>query len=223
MKKFLFSIDGLDASGKLTQTRLAEEFLTVSGVPCRTVSFPTYDSRSSALVNMYLSGEFGSSPDSVNAYAASSFFALDRYASFMTDWKADYDRGTVILANRYTTANAVHQLSKLPRERWEDFLDWLYGYEYGLLGLPKPDAVIFLKMPPELSAKMIGKRCEETGAKRDIHESDLTHLERSAAAADYAAAHGGWITVDCAPGGAYRTREDIASEIAAALSGLVLR
>ena len=151
MKKgLLICIEGLDASGKDTQTHLAASYLESRGLPFRTLSFPTYDERTSALVRMYLNGEFGADPRTVNAYAASSFFALDRYASYMTDWKNDCARGAVILANRYTTSNAVHQLSKLPEPEWEPFLNWLYGYEYGLLGIPKPDLVLFLRVPPAL-------------------------------------------------------------------------
>ena len=160
------------------------------------------------------------SPDgtaaAVNAYAASSFFALDRYASYMTDWKNDCARGAVILANRYTTSNAVHQLSKLPESEWEPFLDWLYGYEYGLLGIPKPDLVLFLRVPPALSYRMAERRSAETGAAKDIHESDLRHLEASAHAAQYVAGRDGWVTVECAAGERYRTREDIAANAACA-------
>ena len=165
------------------------------------------------------------SPDgtaaAVNAYAASSFFALDRYASYMTDWKNDCARGAVILANRYTTSNAVHQLSKLPEPEWEPFLNWLYGYEYGLLGIPKPDLVLFLRVPPALSYRMAERRSAETGAAKDIHESDLRHLEASAHAAQYVAGRDGWVTVECAAGERYRTREDIAAEIRGHIEALL--
>ena len=170
---------------------------------------------------MYLNGEFGADPRAVNAYAASSFFALDRYASYMTDWKNDCARGAVILANRYTTSNAVHQLSKLPESEWEPFLDWLYGYEYGLLGIPKPDLVLFLRVPPALSYRMAERRSAETGAAKDIHESDLRHLEASAHAAQYVAGRDGWVTVECAAGERYRTREDIAAEIRGHIEALL--
>lgn len=149
MKKgMLITFEGLDAAGKDTQTKLAAAYLEKRNLPYRLLSFPTYDGRMSALVQMYLRGEFGSDPKAVNAYAASSFFAMDRYASYMTDWKKDYERGAVLLANRYTTSNAIHQLSKLPEAEWEGFLNWLYDYEYGLLGIPKPDRVLFLRVPP---------------------------------------------------------------------------
>ena len=173
MKKgLLICIEGLDASGKDTQTHLAASYLESRGLPFRTLSFPTYDERTSALVRMYLNGEFGADPRAVNAYAASSFFALDRYASYMTDWKNDCARGAVILANRYTTSNAVHQLSKLPEPEWEPFLNWLYGYEYGLLGIPKPDLVLCLDMPVEMSEALMRKRESDTGTKADIQERD---------------------------------------------------
>lgn len=222
MKKgMLITFEGLDAAGKDTQTKLAAAYLEKRNLPYRLLSFPTYDGRMSALVQMYLRGEFGSDPKAVNAYAASSFFAMDRYASYMTDWKKDYERGAVLLANRYTTSNAIHQLSKLPEAEWEGFLNWLYDYEYGLLGIPKPDRVLFLRVPPALSFRMAEKRCAETGAAKDIHESDLRHLETSAKAAQYVAERDGWITVDCVAGEVYRTREDIAAELAAYIRELL--
>ena len=127
-KGILIALDGLDGSGKETQTRLLEEALKAKGIPCRSISFPTYDDQMSAAVKLYLGGAFGNDPHAVNGYAASVFYGVDRYCSFMLDWKKDYEAGTVILANRYTTANAVHQLPKLPEEEYDSFLKWLFIY-----------------------------------------------------------------------------------------------
>ena len=221
MKKRLIAIDGLDASGKMTQTELLKERLASLGVPYRYLSFPTYDPDYSAHVNMYLKGRFGDDPEIVNPFAASSFFGADRYCSFMLDWKKDYENGSVILANRYTSANAVHQLSKLDESEYDSFLSWLIDYEYGKLGIPKPDAVVYLCVPPEVSQKMIQHRCDETGAEKDIHESNKKHLESSYRAALYSAEKLGWIKIDCSRDGELRTREEIHAEIVERLSDLI--
>jgi len=221
MKKRLIAIDGLDASGKMTQTELLKETLAELSLPYRYLSFPTYDSDYSAHVNMYLKGRFGDDPEAVNPFAASSFFGADRYCSYMLDWKKDYESGSIILANRYTSANAVHQLSKLKESEYESFLGWLTDYEYEKLGIPKPNAVVYLCVPPEVSQKMIQHRCDETGAEKDIHESNARHLENSYRAALYSAEKLGWIKIDCARDGELRTREEIHQEILQRLEFLI--
>jgi len=213
LNKCLIAVDGLDASGKKTQTELLASAFAAKGIPCRYISFPTYDKEYSALVNMYLQGRFGDDPQAVNPYAASVFFGADRYCSYMLDWKKDYDAGTVIIANRYTSANAVHQLSKMPRERYGAFLDWLTDNEYNRLGIPRPDAVVYLCLPPEQSMRLLEKRCAETGAKKDIHEKSGDHLENSYRAALFSAKKLGWIKIDCDKDGTIRPVEDIQNEI----------
>lgn len=213
MKKYLIAVDGLDASGKKTQTELLAKAFGERNVPYRCISFPTYDKDFSAGVNMYLSGRFGDDPSAVNPYAASSFYAADRYCSYMLDWKKDYDAGKVIIANRYTSANAVHQLSKLPEEKCGEFLDWLNDYEFAKMGIPRPDAVIYLCLPPELSVKLLNKRCEDTGAEKDIHEKNFSHLKNSYRAALYSSEKLGWIKIDCSDGEEIRTVESINKEI----------
>ena len=182
----LIAIDGLDASGKETQSLILKDNLEKMGNKTALLSFPTYDEKMSALVKMYLSGEFGTSPQDTNAYAASSFYAVDRYASYKKDWKTLYESERIIIANRYTTANAVHQLSKLPKCEWDNYLDWLWDFEYEKLQIPKPDVIIFLEMLPELSYRLIESRSVDTGRKKDIHELDNTFLENSYNAAMYA-------------------------------------
>ncbi len=221
MKKRLIAIDGLDASGKMTQTELLKDLLSDLGVPYRYLSFPTYDVDYSAHVNMYLKGRFGDDPEIVNPYAASSFFGADRYCSYLLDWKKDYESGSIILANRYTSANAVHQLSKLEPDKYDGFLEWLMDYEYNKLGIPKPDAVVYLCVPPEVSSKMIQHRCDETGAEKDIHENNKKHLENSYRAALYSAEKLGWIKIDCAQDGSLRPREDIHREIVERLKDII--
>ncbi len=221
MKKRLVAIDGLDASGKMTQTELLKELLEQKGIPYRYLSFPTYDPDYSALVNMYLQGRFGDDPNTVNPFAASAFFGADRYCSYMLDWKKDHESGAVILANRYTSANAVHQLSKLPVEEYDGFLQWLMDFEYNKLGVPKPDAVVYLCLPPHLSQKLIQVRCDETGAQKDIHEKNAEHLQNSYRAALYSTEKLGWIKVDCNHGEEIRTREDIHREIVEKLRHLI--
>ena len=211
----LIALDGLDGSGKETQTKLLLEELEKRNIPHRYLSFPTYDPEACAAVRMYLGGRFGEDPDAVNGFAASSFFAVDRYCSFQLDWKKDYEEGKVIVANRYTTANAVHQLSKLPPEQADAFLAWLYDYEFEKLGLPRPDLVFYLCLPPELSRSLIDRRARTTGRSEDIHEKSSQHLERSYRAALYSSEKLGWEKIDCADPvtGAMRSRESIHLEI----------
>ena len=205
----LIAIDGLDGSGKGTQAALLYERLCALGIPARLLSFPMYDSPSSAPVRMYLSGDFGSDPDAVNSYAASSFFAVDRFASFAADWKKDYEAGKVIIADRYTTANAIHQLTKLKPEKAEDFLAWLSDYEYGLLGIPAPDLTLFLEVPVEMSLSLIDVR----GEKKDIHENEA-HLRRAFDSAQLVSRLWGWEHILCTvPGGKMKSREEISEEI----------
>jgi dTMP kinase len=217
MGKFI-AIDGLDGSGKGTQSELLVERLRAEGKRVRVLSFPMYENESSVLVRMYLEGKLGDKPSDTNAYAASMFFGADRYVSYVTDWKKDIDdENTYVVANRYTTANAVHQLSKLPKEQWDSFLAWLWDYEFDKLCLPRPDAVLYLEIPPALSRRMIASRSAQTGRAQDIHEKDATHLDRSYEAALYASAHLGWNQIRCYEGDAMRSRQAIHDEICAIL------
>ena len=154
----LIIFEGLDGSGKGTQAALTAQKLRQRGVTLRQVTFPDYDSESSALVKMYLSGRFGQKPDDVNAYAASSFYAVDRFASYKTDWGAFYREGGLVLSDRYTTSNAVHQCSKLPPAQWDGFLNWLFDFEYKKIGIPEPDLVLYLAVDPEVSQKLLENR-----------------------------------------------------------------
>lgn len=209
----LIVLEGLDGSGKSTQLDRLFENLEKDGVNSKWVSFPNYDDDSSALVKMYLAGQFGKKPGDVNAYAASTFYAVDRYSSFKKDWGKHYNDGGVIVSGRYTTSNAIHQCSKLPESEWEDFLSWLYDFEYNKLGIPAPDKVIFLDMPTEISQKLMDKRYDANGGHKDIHESDLEYLENCRKAALFTAKFSGWTIISCGKDGDPRTIEDIAVEV----------
>lgn len=209
----LIVIEGLDGSGKATQAQRLSAALQERGARVREVSFPDYDSPSSALVKMYLGGEFGSHPEDVNAYAASSFYAVDRYASFKKDWQEDYAAG-VIIADRYTTSNAIHQCSKLDRSQWDAYLDWLFSFEYRLLGIPEPSLVVYLRVDPAVSQRLMKERYHGEDL-RDIHEKDLEYLRRCRAAAEYCAEKLGWRVVECCENDAMRSIEDIQAEIQA--------
>lgn len=211
----LLVLEGLDGSGKATQTGLLAGALEAQGRKVRRITFPDYDSDSSALVRMYLAGRFGDKPDDVNAYAASSFFAVDRYAGYKTDWGRFYEQGGILIADRYTTSNAVHQCSKLPPEQWDSFLDWLFGYEFGLLGLPAPDRVIYLQVDPAVSQRLMTGRYHGDESKKDVHEKDVEYLARSRQAAEYCAARLGWQTVHCTRAGQMRSIEEIHAEVLA--------
>lgn len=193
----LIVLEGLDGSGKGTQTALLAEALVKQGHALRQVTFPDYDSPSSALVQMYLKGEFGSNPEDVNAYAASAFYAVDRFASFRRDWKTDYDRGSVILCDRYTTSNMVYQMGKVPREEWDQYLCWMEDFEYGKLGLPRPDRVLYLDMPVEVSQKLLLQRYHGDSGKKDIHESHLEFLRSCGECARYAGEKLHWKVIPC--------------------------
>lgn len=209
----LIVIEGLDGSGKSTQLDLLPKRLQEHGIDCKTVSFPNYDSDSSALLKMYLNGQFGDKPSDVNAYAASVFYTVDRFASFKTDWGEYYNQGGTIIAGRYTTSNAVHQTGKLPREDWADFLDWLYEFEYQKIGIPKPDAVIFLDMPIEVSQKLMSGRYHGDESKKDIHEKDTEYLDNCRKAALFTAEYSDWQIIPCAKDESPRTIDEISDDI----------
>ena len=209
----LVVIEGLDGSGKSTQLELLPQNLAQKGVNCQTVSFPDYADPSSTLVKMYLAGEFGQNVGDVNAHAATLFYTVDRYASFRRHWQKAYEDGGLIIAGRYTTSNAVHQTAKLPPEEWKTYLDWLYDLEYQKIGIPKPDAVIFLDMPPEVSGKLLSVRYGGDEQKKDIHERDTAYLQNCRKAALFAAEHGNWQVISCAKDGEPRSIEEIGQDI----------
>lgn len=209
----LIVIEGLDGSGKSTQLDLLNENLAKRGIDTRSVSFPNYDNPSSTLVKMYLQGNFGKNPNDVNAFAASVFYTVDRYASFKSDWGEYYNNGGTVVAGRYTTSNAVHQASKLPECEWEAFLSWLYDFEYNKIGIPKPDKVIFLDMPIEVSQKLLSKRYKGDETKKDIHESDTEYLNNCRKAALFTAKYSNWEIIPCAANGEARSIEDIANDV----------
>jgi len=209
----LIVIEGLDGSGKSTQLELLTKRLAERSINVKKVSFPDYDNPSSTLVKMYLGGDFGKKAGDVNAYAASVFYTVDRYASFKQSWGEFYLDGGTIVSGRYTTSNAVHQTSKLPRENWEDFLDWLYDFEYEKIGIPKPDKVIFLDMPIEVSQKLLDGRYVGNGGKKDIHESDVEYLNRCREAARFTAEYSDWTVIPCAKEGNPRSIEEISDDI----------
>lgn len=223
MSKFIV-LEGLDGSGKGTQIELLKEYLTSLGKRVRVIDFPDYASDGSMLVRMYLDGKLGQSPADTNAYAASMFFAADRYVSYVTGWREDYLKDdTYIIANRYTTANAYHQLSKMPESDWDSFLNWLWDFEFGKLGLPSPDRVILLDMPESVSSALVRSRSAETGRKIDIHEKDEGYLLACRRAANYTAQKCGWTVIKCA--GENDTvpysREKIAHDIAESIDDLL--
>lgn len=217
----LIVFEGTDGSGKATQTRLLGERLAREGVDFRKLDFPRYGQPSCALVELYLGGAFGQRPEDVNAYAASSFYAVDRYASYKQDWGSYYEQGGLLLADRYTTSNAVHQTAKMPEAERPAFLEWLFHYEYELLGLPRPDLVFYLDLPPKVSAGLLRRREADTHTQADIHEKDRAYLARSRAAGLQAAAQCGWRVIRCDRAGAVRPAEEIHEEICGAVKALL--
>lgn len=209
----LIVLEGTDGSGKSTQFSLLTKRLASEGRAFQRLVFPQYSEESSALIRMYLGGEFGVSPSDVNAYAASAFYAVDRYASYKKVWGRWYEEGGLVVSDRYTTSNAVHQASKEPEEIQGDFLKWLYDFEYGKLGLPQPDLVLYLDVPTDFTAQMMRRRESDTHTHADIHEQDLTYLATCRRTGKAAAAYYGWTVISCVRDGVMRSIEDIHEEI----------
>ena len=212
----LYVIDGTDGSGKQTQFTKLQERLIKEGIDYKTVSFHNYDSTSSSLVKMYLSGEFGKNAKEISPYIASTFYAADRYATFQTGYKDYYENGGIILADRYTTANMVHQAGKIAdKEERKKFLDWVWDLEFNLYGLPIPTRVFFLNMPVEKSLELMKNRENKFthNAKKDIHESDKNHLIDAYNAACSVSKDYNWCEIKCVANDKIRTIEDIHEEI----------
>ena len=212
MKGKLIVFEGTDGSGKATQARMMARRLEAEGISFREIDFPRYGNPFAEPARLYLTGALGDHPGDVNAYAASTLFAVDRYASYKEDWGKDYEDGAIILANRYTTSNAVHQASKLAPEEQEAFVAWLFDLEYGKLGLPAPDLVIYLDMPTDVSEGMLRRREAATGTVADIHERDDDYLRQCRICAGKIAQAHGWQKISCACNGQPRTVEDIHEE-----------
>ncbi|MBQ7001375.1 MAG: deoxynucleoside kinase [Oscillospiraceae bacterium] len=209
----LIVIEGTDGSGKSTQFKLLTSRLEAENHHFQKLVFPQYAEPSSALIRMYLGGEFGTRPSDVNAYAASTFYAVDRYASYKKVWSDWYEQGGLIVSDRYTTSNAVHQASKEPVEKQPDFLKWLYDLEYDKLGLPKPDLVIYLDVPTDFTEAMMRRREADTNTHADIHEQDMAYLATCRRTGKAAAEFYGWTVIQCVKDGAMRSIEDIHEEI----------
>lgn len=212
----LIAIDGVDASGKQTQSKLLYEKLESTDPDTRLLSFPMYDNDSSVLVKMYLNGDFGKKPSDVNAYAASTFFAADRFATFRTNWGKDYNDGKIIVADRYVSSNMIHQAGKISDIAEKDkFLDWLDDLEYGIYSLPRPDLTIFLDMPVKFAMQLMANRNNKITGKeqRDIHESDERYLCESYENACYIAKKYNWISISCVLDGKIKSAGEINKEI----------
>lgn len=196
----LIIVEGLDGCGKSTQTALLEKYFEDNSVKFKKIKLPDYDSKSSTLVKMYLGGEFGKNADDVNAYAAGAFYAVDRFASYKLDWGKDYENGTLILADRYATSNSIYQMEKIDEDKWDEYLDWSADFEYNKIGIPKPDLVIFLDMPVDVSQKLMTSRYNGDEGKKDVHEANVDFLNNCRNSALYTAKKQGWAVVPCSDG-----------------------
>ena len=209
----LIVLEGIDGSGKSSQYRRICARMEKDGIDYNHIVFPRYDKESSALIRMYLSGQFGTHPDDVNAYTASTFYAVDRFASFREDWGKTYENGGLIISDRYTTSNAVHQGSKLSDEELPAYFQWLSDLEYGKMGLPKPDLVIYLDVDLETSLARMKRRQDKSNTKADIHEKDVDYLHRCLHTADMAAEYYGWTRIPFMKDGAERDVDEKIDEI----------
>jgi len=209
----LIVFEGTDGSGKSTQFARLCARMEAEGYAHRRLVFPQYQEESSALIRMYLRGEFGSSPSDVNPYAATAFYAVDRYASYKKSWEQDYQNGALFLADRYTTSNAVHQAAKLLGSARRDYITWLSDFEYSRMGLPKPNLVLYLDLPTEKALALIRQRAEQGGS-QDIHEMDATYLAACRSAALEVADAEGWQLIPCLnEAGELRSIEEIQESV----------
>ncbi|ACD51390.1 UNVERIFIED_ORG: thymidylate kinase [Clostridium botulinum] len=213
--KLIIIESGSDASGKATQAKKLYERLLEEGYNIKKITYPNYDSPACMPVKMYLSGEFGNKPEDVNAYVASTFFAIDRFASYNKEWKEFYDNGGIIISDRYTTSNMVHQAVKMDEEEKDKYLDWLYNLEFNLYKLPVPDCVMFLDVLPEISQKLMKDRNNKfTGEKeKDIHENNKDYLAKSYYNSLEIAERYNWDKIKCNDGDNLKTIEEIHEEI----------
>ena len=212
----LIAIEGTDSSGKQTQAELLYSRLKEMGRDVRLVSFPAYESDSSALVKMYLAGEFGTNPTDVNAYTASTFYAVDRFATYAKDWGKDYNNGTIIIADRYVPSNLIHQASKIDdAEEKKRFIAWLDELEYKHFTLPRPDVTLFLDMPTETAQRLMAERANkiDNSAKKDIHERNGEYLKKSYNNAKDKAKSLNWCIIPCTDNGEVRTIAEISDQI----------
>ncbi|OPY58655.1 MAG: Thymidylate kinase [Pelotomaculum sp. PtaU1.Bin035] len=215
MKGKLIVIEAGDGSGKETQAEKLYNRLKTEGCNVIKITFPNYKSESSALIKMYLDGEFGSDPDGVNPYVASTFYIVDRYASYKKDWEKFYENGGIIIADRYTTSNMIHQAVKISDEKEkEDYINWLLDFEFKVFQLPVPDCVIFLDMPPEYSRKLISGRVNKFGEKeKDIHERNYDYIVKTYNNACKIVEKNDWYKIECVTGGRLKDIDEIHEEI----------
>lgn len=221
MKGKLIVLEGIDGSGKETQSNLLEKKLKEKGREVMHISFPDYESPSSALVKMYLKGDFGKNPEDVNPYAASLFYAVDRFASYRMKWKDFYEKGGIVIADRYTTSNMVHQMTKYEDEvKRKDFLSWLEKTEYGELELPRPDLVILLDIPLAVSENLVKERAKKGGS-MDIHEQHLDYLRKCHDAYRQLVALYHWKRIPCTEEGRLRSIENIGKDVEKAVAAVM--
>lgn len=209
----LIVFEGADGAGKETQSQLLAKRLEQEGQRIQWLTFPDYSSEGSAPLRLYLNGKLGSHPGDVNAYAASTFFAVDRYISYRTSWIDTYGSDVLLIANRYTTSNMLFQAPKLPAGQREEYLNWLADLEYQKFGLPRPDLVFYLDLPAELSHELTAKRANAQGQTMDIHETDLDYQKQVIQTARELAGSQGWKTIPCSQNGSLRSRDEIAAMI----------
>ena len=221
----LIVIEGTDSSGKETQTKRLFEKLEEKGLKVKKISFPNYDSPACEPVKMYLAGAFGEEAMKVNPYPVSTMYAIDRYASFKTDWEKFYNEDGIIVTDRYVTSNMVHQASKIKDlDEKKQYLNWLEDLEYEKMGIPRPDLVIFLNMPTEMAVKLMAERKNKiTGEeKKDIHERDKEYLKESHANACKIANTYNWKEIKCSDGERIKTIEEIGEEVFSLVEKVVL-
>lgn len=208
----LIDIEGTDGCGKKTQTELLYKYLTNLGKKCLLISFPNYDSPSSALVKMFLGGEFGNDAKVIDSYQASAFYSVDRVATMAKINVEDYD---FVIFDRYVPSNMIHQSARVDdKSQLDELLNWIDDFEFGKMRLPRPDKILFLDVPVEVSLALANARKDlKNGQAHDIFEEDKNHMKKAYENAKYVAKKFGWERIDCVENNNLKTIEQIHKEI----------
>lgn len=195
--KIIVFESGTDGAGKTTQIELLYNRLKEAGYPVKHYKYPDYENESSTLIKMYLEGHFGEDPLKINPYAVSTFFAVDRFCGYQK-WKDFYEEGGIVLLDRYTTSNMIHQTVQLDAEEREKYLEWLTDLEYNKFSLPKPDLVLFLNLNPLIALDLINQRnIQKNNQKVDIHENSGVYMLKSYENSLYISKKYKWTNIPC--------------------------
>lgn len=215
----LIVIDGIDGSGKATQTRLLAERLRREKIKCETFDFPHYDGNFfGTFIGEYLSGKYGDFIQ-VAPRLASVLYAADRFesSSLIRKW---LEQGKVVIIDRYASANQIHQGGKIQNKKErKEFLEWLEKMEFGVFNIPKPDMVIYLDVPFEVSKSWLERKVTQRKKKylkgrKDVAEDNLLHLKQSRESAlMLEKTNKNWTKIECCKGATCLSPEEVHEKV----------